>query len=274
MSASDKKELRMRKLSRQEIGKSRLDTISLLATSCDPFTGVVYSFNMEPCLACVREAAERYERSITFATALNKLLAIAIDENPVFNQVLFGRSIYQIEGVHISNLFMIPGKELALTAIVVDNAHRKTLAEIQQESLTNMLQKTWEHASPKNKLTMAAAMLFFRLRLNLLVSEQLAFTVAFNKGLGSNIFLSNHHYGGSAPFYAVKCIAPVNKAVLRIHASAMGPQPFVDESGAVVSRETLKLTVISDHRVIYGIDHYRLGQSLHRMFASPEQYLL
>jgi len=274
MSASEKKELRMRKLSQQEIGKTRLYSISLLASSCDPFAGVCYSLNMEPCLACAREASVRYDRKITFAHVLNKLLAVAIDENPVFNQVLLGRSMYQIEGVHISNLFMLPVKELALAVIVMDNAHRKTLAEIQQEALMNMVQKTWEQAAPTNRLAMAAAMLFFRLRLNMLVSERLTFTVAFNRGAGSNIFLSYHDYGGSSPFNVVKCIAPVGKAVLRIHACPMGPQPFVDESGAVVSRETLKLTFIADHRIINGIDSYRLGQTLRRLFASPETYLL
>jgi len=274
MSASEKKNLQMRKLSRQEIGNSRLDSISLLATSCDPFTGVCYSLNMEPCLACAREASEQYGKKITFAHVLNKLLAVAINENPVFNQVLFGRSMYQIEGVHISNLFMLPVRELALAVIVLDNAHRKTLADIQQESLINMVQKTREHAAPTNKFAMAAAMLLFRLRLNLLISQRLAFTVAFNKGFGSNIFLSYHDYGGPSPFNAVKCIAPVGKAVLRIHACPMGLQPFVDESGAVVSRETLKLTVIADHRIINGIDSYRLGQTLRRLFTSPGTYLL
>jgi pyruvate/2-oxoglutarate dehydrogenase complex dihydrolipoamide acyltransferase (E2) component len=274
MSAPDNKKLRIRKLSRQEIGSCRLNTINMLATSCDPFTDNIYSFNMEPCLACAREASERYGRHITFAHVLTKLLAVAIDENPVFNQVVFGRSMYQIEGVYISNVFMLPVKELALAVIVTDNAHRKTLAEIQQESLMSMVQKTREHAAPKNEWMLAAVTLFFRLRLNLLVSERLAFTVAFNKGFGSNIFLSNHDYGGPALFYNVKCITTVGKAVLRIHASPMGPQPFVDECGAVVSRETLKLNVIGDHRVINGVDYYRFGQSLKRLFASPATYLL
>ena len=274
MSAPENKKLRMRKLSRQEIGSCRLNTINMLATSCDPFTDNIYSFNMEPCLACAREASQQYGRKITFAHVLTKLLAVAIDENPVFNQVVFGRSMYQIEGVYLSNVFMLPVKDLALAVIVTDNAHRKTLAEIQQESLMSMVQKTREHAAPKNTWMLAAAMLFFRLRLNLLISERLTFTVAFNKGFGSNIFLSYHDYGGPAPFYNVKCITTVGKAVLRIHASAMGPQPFVDECGAVVSRETLRLNVIGDHRVINGIDYYRFGQSLKRLFASPEPYLL
>ncbi len=264
----------MRKLSQKEIGNTRLDFISMFATSVDPFAGVVYSFNMEPCLACAREASERYGRKITFAHVLNKLLAVAIDENPVINQVLFGRSLYQIDGVHISNIFMLPVKDLALTTIVLDNPHCKTLAEIQQELLIKMVCKTREHAVRKNRLAVDAAMLFFRLRLNLLVSERLALTVAFNKGLGSNILLSNHDYGGPARFFAVKPAVPVGKAPLRIHACTMGPQPFVDESGAVVSRETLKLTVIGDHRIINGIDSFRFGQSLHRLFESPDTYLL
>ena len=275
MNASDKRQLKMRKLSQQEIGSTRLDFISMFATSIDPFAGVVYSFNMEPCLACAREASERYGSKITFAHVLNKLLAVAIDENPVFNQVLFGRSIYQIEGIHIANIFMLPVKDLALTPIVLDNPHSKTLAEIQQELLMEMVRKTREHAARKNRLAIRAAMLFLRLRLNLLISERLAMTVAFNKGLGANIVLSNHDYGGGPTRFSVaKTAVPVGKTVLRIHACTMGPQPFVDENGAVVSRETLKLTVIGDHRIINGIDSYRFGQSLYRLFESPDKYLL
>jgi hypothetical protein len=274
MSASDNKKLQMRKLSRQEIGKHRLNTMHMLASSCDPFTDNIYSFDMEPCLALARQASEQYGRKITFGHVLTRLLACAIDENPVFNQVVLGRSMYQIEGVHVSNVFMLPGKELALAVIVMHNPHRKNLAEIQQESLMSMVQKTREHAAPKNKWLPAALALFFRLRLNLLLSERLTFTVAFNKGFGSNIFLSVHDYGGPSPFYNSGCVTTVGKAVLRIHASPMGLQPFVDESGAVVSRETLKLNVIGDHRVINGVDYYRFGQSLKKLFASPETYLL
>ena len=270
----EKKTLQMRKLTRQEIGKSRLESMSLLAASGDPFTGVCYELAMEPSLACAAEASERFGRKITFAPVLNRLLAVAIDENPVFNQVVFGGGMYQVQGLHISNLCMLPGRELALAVIVIDNPHRKELADIQQELLLGMVRKTREHASPKNKMALAAAMLFFRLRLNFLVSQRLAFTAAFERGYGSNIFVSYHDYGGPSPFNSVKCIAPVGRAVLRIHACPMGRQPYIDEAGAVSARETLKLTVLADHRVVNGIDFYRLGRTLQRLFASPRDYLL
>ena len=274
MQSPAKKELNMRRLSPQENGNCRLDIMSALAGSCDPSAGVVYPLDMEPCLALAQEASERFGRKITFAHVLNKLLAVAIDENPVFNQMVLGRSVYQIGGIYISNTFMLPVKDMALSYIILDNPHRKTLAEIQQESLMKMVQKTRDYARPKNKLARAVPRLYFRLRINRLVSEKLAFTVAFKNSIVSNIVLSNHDYGGPAHFFAVKPIVPPGKGALRIHSCAMGPQPFVDESRAVVSRETLNLTVIGDHRVINGVDSYRLGQSLRRLFASPEKYLL
>jgi len=269
-----KKELKMRKLTPQENGNCRLDIMSALAGSCDPFTGVVYPLDMEPCLALALEASERFGRKITFAHVLNKLLAVAIDENPVFNQVVLGRSVYQIEGIYISNTFMLPVKDGALSYIILDNPHLKTLAEIQQESLMKMVQKTRDYARPKSTWARAVPRLYFRLRINRLISEKLSFTVAFKNSIVSNIVLSNHDYGGPARFFAIKPVVPIVKAMLRIHSCAMGPHPFVGESGAVVSRETLNLTVIGDHRVINGVDSYRLGQSLHRLSSSPEKYLL
>jgi pyruvate/2-oxoglutarate dehydrogenase complex dihydrolipoamide acyltransferase (E2) component len=274
MNTAAKKELRMRRLSPGEIGDYRLDIMSALARSCDPTAGVVYPLDMEPCLALAREASARLERKITFATVLNKLVATAIDENPAFNQVVLGRSVYQLEGIHLSNAFMLPGKEQVLTYIIFDNPHHKTLAEIQQEAIMKMVEKTREHARPKSRLARALPRLYFRLGINRLVSEQFSFAVAFKNGIVSNIILSNHDYGGPAGFFAVKPIISVIKGGLRIHACGMGRQPFIDESGAVMSRETLYLTVIGDHRITSGNDAYRLGQSLRRLCATPEKYLL
>jgi len=39
-------------------------------------------------------------------------------------------------------------------------------------------------------------------------------------------------------------------------------------------RQTLNLTVIGDHRITTGNDAYRHGQSLRRLCATPEKYLL
>ena len=274
MQSPAKKELNMRRLSPQELGDLRLDIMSALARSCDPTAGVVYPLDMEPCLALCQEASERYGRKITFAHVLNKLVAMAIHENPAYNQVVLGRSVYQLEGIHLSNAFMLPGKQQVLTYIIFDNPHRKTLAEIQQESILKMVEKTREQARRKSRLARVMPRLYFRLGINRLVSEKLSFTVAFKNGILSNIVLSNHDYGGPAGFFAVKPIVSVIKGGLRIHACAMGPQPFVDASRAVVIRETLNLTVIGDHRVTNGVDAYRLGQSLRRLCASPEKYLL
>lgn len=266
--------LKMRKLTDAELGGSRLDIVNALACSADPSAGIVYPLDMEPFLETARLASERYARKITFAHVLNKLIAVAIDENPAMNQVVLGNSVYQIEGIHLTNAFLLPGKAQALGNFILHDPHKKTLAEIQQETLMLMVEKTRLAAKKKGRLELAIPRLILRYGLNRLVSEKAAFTLAFNNNIITNIILSNHDYGGPARFYAVKPVIPINKSGLRIHACALGLQPFVDKSGAVVSREMLNLTVIGDHRTVDGVGAYRFGQSLRRIEADPEKYLL
>ena len=269
-----KKELKMRKLSSREVGDLCRDMISLHSGSPDPFASVMYTLNIEPCLALVQEASTRFERKITFAHVLNKLLAMAINENPVYNRVVLGPNVYELEGIHISNAFQLPGRELAITYVILDNPHLKTLAEIQEESIIKMVQEIRANARPKNRSLLAARRLFFWLRLYCLVPEKVSFSVGFKTGVVSNIVLSNHDYGGPANFRMLKCVISRVRVPLRIHTSAVGRQPYVEPDGSVRSRETMHLTMMGDHRITYGIHAHRLGQSLQRLCAEPEKYLV
>ena len=269
-----KKELHMRRVPPQELGDLILDTISLHAGSPDPFFGIAYTLDIGPCLELAQQASERFNRKITFTHVLNKVLALAINENRVFNRIVLGRHVYEMEGISISNNFMLPARELAVTSIILENPHLKTLADIQGELILKMVQATRKNSLPKKRLLQLAQRLFFQLRLYCLIPEKMAYEVGFRNGIVSNIVLSHHDYGDRSNFVFIKPLIWRTKLPIRIHTSVVGKQPYVAADGALSSRETMHLNLFGDHRIAYGINAFRLGQSLERICAEPGKYLL
>lgn len=269
-----KKELKMRRVPPQELGDLILDTLSLHAGSPDPFSGILYTLDIGPCLKLAELASERFNRKITFMHVFNKVLALAVAENRIFNRLVLGGRVYELDGIHISNNFMLPGREAVVTTVILDNAHLKSLAQIQQESILKMVEATRRNARPKSRLLQKAQRLFFQLRLYRLVPEKTVFQVSFRSGLASNIILSHHDYGAPANFVFIKPLIWRIRLPLRIHTSAVGKQPCVLPDGSFGIRETLQLSLFGDHRIAYGVHAFRLGQSLERLCAEPEKYLL
>jgi len=272
MASALKKELKMRKLRPEEVGSSRLTMMATLARSPDPFGAARYELNAEPCLELAQKLSSQWGTKITSAHVINKLLACAIAENPVFNQIVLGSSVYQTEEVHIANAALLPGREQALTYIVLENPHRKSLRDIQQESIARMVQAAKDYAASKGGTAERLMRLYFRAGLYRLVSEKISFAAAFRKGLLSNIILSNHEYGGPACFNILKPVSTLMKVPLRIHSHGAPLRPHVD-NGALTVKRVFPLTVIVDHRIIHGVHGQQLGRSLERMAADPEKYL-
>lgn len=272
MGAAHKKTLRMRRLRPEEIGAFRLDMMSILARSPDPFGGAEYVVPAGPCLELARATGEAAGTRISVATVLNKLIGLAISENPIYNQIILGGSLYQLEEVHISNAFLLPGPEQALTYIVLENPHRKSLVDIQQEALGKMVAAARERAGKKSRVAAFCTRLYFRAGLYRLVSERLAFTAGFQSGLVSNVVLSNHEYLGGANFTVHKPVITPMKIPLRIHSCGAVQRPVVTGS-AVTVQPVFPLTIIADHRILHGVHGYRFGKTLETIAADPQRYL-
>jgi len=178
-----------------------------------------------------------------------------------------------MEEIHITNVFLLPGKEHAQTSIVFENPHLKSLETIQQESIAMMVAKTKEYVTSQNQAVIFLTRLYFKTGLYKLISEKLAFTIGFQNGMTSNIVLSIHQYGSPANFIVLKPIITPMRVPLRIHASETDKRPFV-HNGTLTTKKTLALTVVPDHRIIYGIHGYQFGQSIERIASDPEKYLL
>ncbi len=272
MRTEQKKQPKMRKLSAAEVGSFRAEMMSVLSRSPDPFGAAQYIVDAEPGLQFMQAVSEKTGTKITRAHVLNKLLGAAVAENPVYNQIILGSTLYQMEDIHIANAVLLPGREQALTYILLENPHRKSLPEIQQEALMKMVAATKARARPGSAAAARLMSLYFRAGLNRLVSEKLSFRTGFRNGLLSNIVLSNHEYMGGANFTVLKPVITPVKIPLRVHSYGAVMQTVV-EHNAPTARMVFPLTVIADHRILHGIHGYRFGESLQRIAADPEKHL-
>lgn len=264
---------RMRKLSSKELGPFRLDMASLLASSPDPFLSVEYRIDMTRCRALLHQLSAKEGIHISLTPLLNKLLATAVFQNPIFNQVVLGSSIYQLEDVVISNGYLVPGAAPGLCFVLVKNAHHMSLTDIREILEQGREQKFTSFFSPENRLKEILKRFILRQNLMRFAGEKYVFTTALRAGLASNIILQNHTYQKQASFKIIKPVINPMKVSLRIHAHCCEKQPGPD-SAELRAGEILPLNVSIDHRVMLGIHAHCFGESLQKIAAAPEKYLI
>lgn len=264
------KHLKMHKLTRQETGEFRNEMISLLARTPDPYSSVMYQVDIEACKEHAKTAGSAANKHITLTPVILKLVAHAIAENPVFNQMIFGARLYQFEEINIGTLTLIPGTD-AVTYIIVENAHKKSLAAIQQELFSGIAEAKIRMAAPPHALISFLTNLCYRYGLFRLVGEKRAFTAGFERGLLSNISLAIHTYTTTANFTMIKDVLPAINISPRFHVCGPVRKP-VFENDLLISKEILELHVTTDHRIVDGVHSYRFGQTLEQITANPDRY--
>lgn len=262
----------MRRLPAEELGPLRLDMLSMLASSVDPFAFIKYSFDIGPCKQLAKNRSAELGTKITITHILIKLLALAIHENPLFNQVVLDNRVYQMEDIHISNGYLVPGCEYAAAYIILTNPHNLSLQEIRRKLEQKQAAKARDLLSPRNTIRDALMRFVFRHNLMRLAGEKRVLTAAIQNGLSSNIILLNHIYERPSTFQVIKPVVTTLKIGLRIHAHGPVSTPFV-ENTAVHCREMLPLHIAIDHRLLHGIHAHRFGESLDRIAAEPERYM-
>jgi pyruvate/2-oxoglutarate dehydrogenase complex dihydrolipoamide acyltransferase (E2) component len=262
--------LRMRRLSRREIGPFRSEIMDVLARATDPYASLNYQIDIEPCRQRAKAIGAANRRHITLAPVLIKLIAHAIEENPRFNQIVLGSSLYQLEDIHVANLVYIPDREV-VTNVILKNPQQKSLSDIQQELFSAIAEAKAEFSTPLNPLVDLVTRFSYRYCLYRLIGQRDAFKAVYERDLISNIIVSVHTYATQANFTMVKDVIPTMNLTPRIHVSGPFKKPVLD-NGILVSKEIIDLHVTTDHRIINGIDSYHFGMSLEQIAASPEKY--
>ena len=67
-------------------------------------------------------------------------------------------------------------------------------------------------------------------------------------------------------------INPPQAAILAV--GSLKPRPVVDDSGAIVARPTVNLTLVCDHRILYGADGARFLARVRELLEQPVALLV
>ena len=256
------------------MGGHRGLTIMALKDAPDQYVSVMYSISADPLKLFLKKVKEKSKEKISFSHILNKLLALAINECPEHNQVVLGNKIYQMEGIHIANILLLPGKEKALANMILDDPHLKSLDQIAIELKQIRDRKLYLYENKLEEFASAKIKFFkflYATKLNKLVSEKFFYKTGYEMGMLTNLFFSNQVYSGvQGTFTVLRSITPYVNSVV-FHTSGTEKRVCVENDQPVV-KEILPLTVTYDHRALHGIHAHHFGLVLERIASDPEKY--
>lgn len=266
------KKLKMHKIRQKDLVLSRQTMINMLSHSPDPYMTVLYNIEIDRLKALIRVQRESTGKRITLNHVMNKVLALIIDKHRVFNRVVLDNNLYELDEIHVTNTFMLPGDGNALTVFIVENPQEKTLGQIVDDFDSLKKQKREEHANHPRDYLNFLSRVYGRTKLYKLVSEKRAFKIVYQRGINSNIGISNVGYGGEADYIIVKPAIFFLRTILRVSVHGSQKTPIV-ENGKLRSKETIPLTVSADHRIVDGYHLHLFGAELSRITSEPEKYL-
>ncbi len=261
----------MRKLTPEEIGKYRQFFMLIMTGSQDTCAGVTFNIDIKSCMEMADALSTKINQKIILSHVVNKLIALAIAENPVFNQVLLGGNIYQLEDIHVINNVLTPGKKQIPGCITLRNSNQKSLETIRQEFISEMFKLMKQETQPIKPWINFLVRIYFKAKLFKLIGEKKAFTSAYVNGMGSNILLSVHEYAGASRYSVIKTVNAARYQPLRFHVSRA--DAGLENGSTKEKKRNLQISFFGDHRVIFGVDTNKFIQSLTNIAADPEKYL-
>lgn len=271
LSAKPVKRLKLRRISRREMGRHKSDMIDMMAPTADPYSAMLYEVPIDGCRQRAKDISAGVGRHITLTPVIIQMIGHAIAENPVFNQQLFDGRLYEFQEIAIANLVLVPGTD-AIAYVVVENPHRKSLADIQQELFAGIARLRETAAAAPGPVTAFCMHLVYKYGLYRLIGQRRAFAFCYERGMGSNISLSVHTYDTASSFIMVKDVISPVPYYPKIHVCGPVKKPVFDD-GMLVGKDMLQIHVTTDHRIVNGAHAHEFGKSLARIAASPERYL-
>jgi pyruvate dehydrogenase E2 component (dihydrolipoamide acetyltransferase) len=199
--------------------------------------------------ATVPDFELRCQVEMSAAVALRQQLRAVLDPPPSYNDLIVKavalalRAFPRVNGSYQDgaletysriNVGIAVAAEEALLVPTIFDADRKPLAEIGREALA----------------------LVQAVRDGSITPAQLS---------GATFTVSNLGMFGVDSFSAV--INPPQAAILAV--GSLAPRAVVDESGEVVARQTVQLTLACDHRILYGADGARFIARVRELLQSP-----
>jgi pyruvate dehydrogenase E2 component (dihydrolipoyllysine-residue acetyltransferase) len=193
--------------------------------------------NMGAAVALRELLREVADPAPSFNDLIVKAVALALREFPAVNGAYRDASI--IETYSRVNVGIAVAADDALVVPTIFDADEKSLGQISE----------------------AARTLAARVRHGSIAPSELA---------GGTFTVSNLGMYGVDSFSAV--INPPQAAILAV--GALKRRPIVDESGELVARPTIVLTLACDHRILYGVDGARFLSHVRELLERPYALLM
>lgn len=265
----DKRPLRMRKLTKNEIGIARQNQIYMFSLSADPFVTIVLHVDAQPLLDLIALRREKSGKPITMVHVFNKLLGMALTKHPEFNSIVLRRTIYEMETVTIANPFLLPGPEHALTMLLIEQPQTKSLEQLSDEfeQLKQTKQEEYEKFG-QNRIGFLPKFLI-RSGLYRFISEKMQFKIIYELGLTTNLVMSKANRQDTRNFLATKGATQVLRTFMRFFLHTPIDQHRI-EDGRIVLNPVVPLTMMLDHRLIDGYHVNAFVRTINEIVADAE----
>ena len=259
-----KRLLRMRKLSKKEVGIARRNQIFVFSTSPDPYVSLILYVDAQPLLDLIAEKREQTGKPITMVHVFNKLLGLAIKAHPEFNSVVLDRRIFQLETVTISNPYLLPGDEHALTMLLMEQPQAKSLEEISDFFESEKQEKREEYAKFGQNQIGLVPELYVRSGLFRIMSEKRKFKSIYERSLVTNLVLSKANREPTKNFVATGGATQILRTFMRFFLHAVVEHPHF-ENGQYLPKPVVPLTMMLDHRLVDGYHVNALIRTINRI---------
>jgi len=267
-----KRPLRMRKLTKDETGIARQNQVYMFSPSPDPYVTVVLYVDAQPLLDLIAARREKTGKPITMVHVFNKVLGLAFKAHPIFNSVVLDRRVYELETVTVSNPYLLPGAEQALTMLLLENPQSKSLEQIsdffdQEREITQV-----EYAKLGQTRIGFWPKFCVRSGLFRIIPEKTQFKIIYEQGLTTNLILSKANTKPTKNFIATKGGVQILRTFMRFFQHAVIEQPHF-EDGRFVANPVVPLTMILDHRLVDGFHVNAFISTINQIVADADNRL-
>ena len=262
------KELRWRKIEKSALSVSRLNIITLFDPSPDPFLTAQFTLPAKAILEYVASEKQKTGKAVTVTYAVMKMLSAAMLMHKEFNSVVLDRDVYELKDINVTVPFLIPGTDKELTNLIFENPQKMTLAQIEDKGRAMMKaqQSADAHASRLKKRFLP--LLIIKTRLYKLIPEKILYRIVHERGLGSNIVLTNASHRGKARLFITKSATQIMRNFTRFYLHGVEERPVVKD-GEIVAEKQLTISVAFDHRLIDGIHLNEFLETLEQLSLDP-----
>lgn len=262
----------MRKLTKKEIGIARQNQVYIFSPSPDPYVTVVLHVDAQPLLDLIAAKREKTGKPITMVHVFNKLLGLAFKAHPVFNSVVLDRRIYELETVTISNPYLLPGAEQALTMLLVEDPQAMSLEQISDYFEQEKESKQAEYNEFGQNHIGFLPKFYLRSGLFRIISEKMQFKMIYERSLTTNLVLSKANKAATNNFLATKGAVQILRTFMRFFQHTAIEQPHV-EDGQLVVKRLVPLTMMLDHRLVDGFHVNAFISTINQIVADADNKL-